>query len=120
MGAVTVKPERRVFEGVGVRIVGDVVGDPSAQPVLLMHGGGQTRHSWSAATMELGRRGYHAISIDLRGHGDSDWAPGGAYDLSNYRDDVLKVIDTLPAAPVMVGASLGGMTGMLVIGETAA
>jgi pimeloyl-ACP methyl ester carboxylesterase len=114
----SVKVERRVFEGVGVKLVADVTGDPAAQPVLLMHGGGQTRFSWSAATLELGRRGYHAVSLDLRGHGESDWAPGGAYDLSNYRDDVLRVIDTLPATPVIVGASLGGMTGMLAIGET--
>ena len=118
VGAAVMKAERRVFEGVGVKIIGDVVGDPSAQPVLLMHGGGQTRFSWSAATLELGRRGYHAVSIDLRGHGDSDWAPDGNYDLSSYRDDVLRVIDTLPAPPVIVGASLGGMTGMLAIGET--
>jgi len=118
VGSAEMKLERREFEGAGVKLVGDVVGDPTAQPVLLMHGGGQTRHSWAAATMELGRRGYHATSIDMRGHGESDWAPDGNYELGSYRDDVLRVIETLPAPPVIVGASLGGMTGMLAIGET--
>ena len=118
VGSAAMKIERRSYQGVGVKLVADVVGDPSAQPVLLMHGGGQTRHSWSAATNELGRRGYHAVSLDLRGHGESDWAPDGGYDLSCYRDDVLRVIDTFSAPPVIVGASLGGMTGMLAIGET--
>ena len=111
--------ERRMFRGVGVDLVADVVGDPSGRPVLLMHGGGQTRHSWSAATNELGRRGYHAISLDLRGHGESSWAPDGVYELTRYRDDVYAVLEQIPAMPVMVGASLGGISAMLAIGESA-
>lgn len=110
--------ERRVFKGVDVDLVGDIVGDPSGRPVLLMHGGGQTRHSWAAATAELGRRGYYAVSIDLRGHGDSDWAPDGVYELSRYRDDVFKVVEQMPPMPVMVGASLGGISALLAIGES--
>jgi pimeloyl-ACP methyl ester carboxylesterase len=112
--------ERRVFRGVDVELVGDVVGDPAGRPVLLMHGGGQTRHSWSAATSELGRRGYYAVSIDLRGHGESNWAPDGNYDLGRYRDDILSLLEQLPPRPVMVGASLGGITAILAIGESSA
>lgn len=112
------KPERRIFLGAGVNLAADVVGDPAGQPVLLMHGGGQTRHSWSAATVELGRRGYYAVSIDLRGHGESDWAPDGVYEISRYRDDVYRLLEALPAPPVMVGASLGGITALLAIGES--
>jgi len=114
------RSERRTFSGAGVKLVGDVVGDPSGQSILMMHGGGQTRHSWSAATRELGRRGYHVFSVDLRGHGESDWAPDGSYELSSYRDDILSLLKEVPGYPVIVGASLGGLTGMLVIGETQA
>lgn len=114
-----VKSVQTMFtRGDGLRLVADVAGPEDAPTVILMHGGGQTRHSWSAATMELGRRGYHAVSIDLRGHGDSDWAPNRCYAFDSYRDDALSVIATLSAPPVIVGASLGGMTGMLAIGET--
>jgi len=83
-----------------------------------MHGGGQTRHSWAAATVELGRRGYHAVSLDLRGHGESDWAPGGSYALTDYRDDVYALLKIFAAPPVMVGASLGGMTALAAIAES--
>lgn len=109
----TVKIERRAFAGAGVEIVGDAIGDDRGRPVLLLHGGGQTRHSWSSAAMGLASRGYYAVSIDLRGHGDSGWAEGGAYAISAYRDDAIAVARQLPARPVLAGASLGGIASML-------
>jgi pimeloyl-ACP methyl ester carboxylesterase len=111
-------PERRTFQGVGVRLAGDVLGDPSGTPVLLLHGGGQTRHSWSAAQRALARRGYLAVSIDFRGHGDSEWSVERDYRMSMMKDDVLAVIDQLPALPVLVGASMGGIASLLAVGET--
>jgi pimeloyl-ACP methyl ester carboxylesterase len=113
-------PERRAFAGAGVELIGDVVGDPARRPVLLLHGGGQTRHSWSSAAVELARRGYHAVSIDMRGHGDSGWSGDGDYRMTLFRDDVLAMIDQLPSPPVLVGASLGGVASLLAIGESEA
>ncbi len=113
-------PERRAFAGAGVELIGDVVGDPAHRPVLLLHGGGQTRHSWSSAAVELARRGYHAVSIDMRGHGDSGWSGDGDYRMTLFRDDVLAMIDQLPSPPVLVGASLGGVASLLAIGESEA
>lgn len=55
----------------GVELVGDVGGDSSAPIVILLHGGGQTRHSWGGAMRELVRRGYCVINLDARGYGDS-------------------------------------------------
>jgi alpha-beta hydrolase superfamily lysophospholipase len=37
--------------------------------VILLHGGGQTRHSWSGAAQALAQRGYRVINFDARGHG---------------------------------------------------
>ena len=68
----------------GVMLAADVAGDPDAQTVLLFHGGGQTRHSWGGTLRALVGRGYHVASVDLRGHGDSDWSPGGNYDGSVF------------------------------------
>lgn len=101
----------------GVRLCGDAWGDAEAPPVLLLHGGGQTRHSWSGCGARLAVEGWHAIALDLRGHGESDWAPGGAYMPEDFVADLAAVSAALPRRPIVVGASLGGMTGLLAEGE---
>jgi len=100
------------------RIVATSVGDPSDPPVVLCHGGGQTRHSWHTTTADLGRSGWHAVSIDLRGHGDSEWAADGDYSLEAFRDDVITVARSL-GRPVLIGASLGGTSSLAALGHTA-
>lgn len=106
--------ERVEFEGVGVKIIGDVAGPENGPPVLYLHGGGQTRQSWGNAVEEAARRGYRAVTVDLRGHGESGWAPGGRYSMADFSGDIRRVIATLGAAPVLVGASLGGLVGMAI------
>jgi peroxiredoxin len=103
----------------GVELVGDMRGDPDAPTVLLLHGGGQTRHSWGGTAESLARRGWCAITIDARGHGESEWHDDGDYSLTAFALDVLEVARSLPSAPFVVGASLGGCTAMLLEGELA-
>lgn len=103
------------YQGLG--LCADVGGDPSQQPVILLHGGGQTRHSWGKAARELIKRGYYVINLDLRGHGDSEWSANGDYRLSAFVDDLKGVIATLTQPPALVGASLGGVMSLLTIGE---
>jgi pimeloyl-ACP methyl ester carboxylesterase len=107
---------RRYAGDNGVQLVADVGGDPAAPPVILMHGGGQTRHSWGGAMRELVRRGYHVINLDARGHGQSDWAPDGDYGFSTQARDLDRIIATLSAKPALVGASMGGATGLILAG----
>ena len=109
--------ERIEFEGAGVTIVADADGPPDATPVLFLHGGGQTRQSWGKAIAEAARRGYRAISLDLRGHGESGWSPDSRYDIDLFADDVRKVIEAIGQAPVLVGASLGGIASLIVAGN---
>ena len=59
----------------GVSLKGDAWGDPAHAPALLLHGGGQTRHAWAGTAIALARRGWYAVAVDQRGHGESDWAP---------------------------------------------
>lgn len=103
----------------GVSVAADVGGDPAAPAVLLLHGGGQTRHSWAAATTALVAGGFHVISLDARGHGDSDWSPDGDYSIDTLADDLRAVIATLPAPPALVGASMGGASALHAVGSSA-
>ena len=102
----------------GVRIAGDSWGDPTGPLVLLQHGGGQTRHAWKGAGEKLGTEGYHAVAFDARGHGDSDWAPDGLYGQDVMVEDLERVVAALGGRrPVLVGASMGGGTSLVAVGE---
>ncbi|NND74313.1 MAG: alpha/beta hydrolase [Ilumatobacter sp.] len=86
--------------------------DGPSTPVVLAHGGGQTRHSWGGTASTLAARGHRVLSIDLRGHGDSSWASDGDYSMAAYCADALRALDWLGEPAAWVGASLGGMTGL--------
>ncbi|WP_156670740.1 alpha/beta hydrolase [Mycobacterium sp. E136] len=98
-----------------VTMVADAYGDPSDPPVVLLHGGGQTRHSWGSTAADLGAKSWYAVTVDLRGHGDSTWSPDGYYGLDRFAGDVIKVADYLGRPPVYVGASLGGNSSLAAI-----
>ena len=102
----------------GISLVGDAYGEREAWPVLLLHGGGQTRHAWGKTAEALARAGWRAVSIDLRGHGDSDWAPNGDYSFTSFGADCIAVCDQLGRPPVLVGASLGGVSAILAEGNS--
>ena len=59
----------------GITLIADERGPADAPPVLFLHGGGQTRHAWGGAAGRIAERGWRTITLDLRGHGESDWAP---------------------------------------------
>jgi len=101
----------------GLRLAGDGHGNPAAPPVVLLAGGGQTRHAWGGTAAKLGRRGWYAITVDQRGHGDSDWAADGDYTIQCYADDLRAVCTQLATPPAIVGASLGGIAALLAVGE---
>ncbi len=111
---------RRYSGHQGLSLAADVGGDPAHPPVILLHGGGQTRHAWSRAARELVRAGYHVICPDARGHGDSGWAEDANYRLDAFAGDLRAIIATLHQAPALIGASLGGGTALLAIGESQA
>ncbi len=97
----------------GGRLVATAWGERDAPIVLLLHGGGQTRQSWGGTAERLATSGRHAITLDMRGHGESDWCPEGRYRVANFRDDLSAVLGTLPRPAMLVGASLGGITSLL-------
>lgn len=101
----------------GVRLVGERRGDENSPIVLLLHGGGQTRHAWSNAAKRIASVGFCAITLDARGHGDSQWAPEGDYSIDALVEDLCGVIKQLGGVHSVVGASMGGITAMVAVGE---
>jgi non-heme chloroperoxidase len=101
----------------GIELAADAYGDPSHPPVLLLHGGGQTRFAWGGTAAQLAADGWYAVSMDLRGHGESAWDDAGDYSVNAYVDDVRAVVPQLGTKPVLVGASLGGIASLLAEGE---
>lgn len=101
----------------GVGLVGDVEGNPSDPTVVLLHGGGQTRYSWSAAMRTLVEAGFHVINYDSRGHGDSDWSADGDYTFPLRAQDLRTVLEEVTGRFALVGASLGGITSLQALGD---
>ncbi|OQY66185.1 MAG: alpha/beta hydrolase [Polyangiaceae bacterium UTPRO1] len=101
----------------GITLAGDAWGDASAAPVLLLPGGGQTRHSWRGTGRAIAHAGWQALALDARGHGDSAWAADGDYTIDAFAADLRAVVAALGRPPIVVGASLGGITALLAEGE---
>jgi pimeloyl-ACP methyl ester carboxylesterase len=100
----------------GLRLRADEFGDADGPAVVLLHGGGQTRHAWGSTARVLAERGWHVYRVDLRGHGESDWPDDGDYGPEAFAGDVYAIATAMPAPPVLVGASLGGIASMVAIG----
>jgi pimeloyl-ACP methyl ester carboxylesterase len=104
------------LRGAGGRLAADLTEPGSSRGfVMLLHGGGQTRHSWHGTAAALAGQRWTTLTYDARGHGDSDWAASGDYSIDAYVTDLYLIIDqVVPPRPlVLVGASLGGITILL-------
>ncbi len=101
----------------GLRLVADAAGHPDNPPVLLFHGGGQTRHAWGTTVEALASTGFRALTVDMRGHGESEWSPDGDYTIDAFAGDLLAVARTFDQPPALVGASLGGIASLIAAGE---
>jgi pimeloyl-ACP methyl ester carboxylesterase len=111
-------PEHVFFDGAGVQLAGERwSANPSKGVVLLLHGGGQTRHSWKRTASRLAAVGWTTITLDTRGHGESGWAADRDYSMDAFVADLRAVADTMPRPPVVIGASMGGLTALVSEGE---
>ena len=103
----------------GLTIAGDAWGPKSGRLVMLLHGGGQTRHAWKGAGETLAAAGYRAIAFDARGHGDSGWAERAEDYIADKMVEDLKAVIAAEGGekPALVGASMGAGTSLLAVGE---
>ena len=99
--------------GDGLRLSGSRLSMPGPQ-VLLAHGFGQTRHSWAGTQERLGDAGFGSLAWDMRGHGESQSNPANhSYSVSDFIGDHIAAAGLVGGQPVLVGASMGGLTGLL-------
>ncbi|MBN8871615.1 MAG: alpha/beta hydrolase [Rhodospirillales bacterium] len=88
-------------------------GAPDAPPIVLLHGGHQSAHSWDLVSLHLAQS-YRVLALDQRGHGDSEWARDVEYSNHTMSLDVEAFIATLGLrCPVLIGHSMGGRNAML-------
>ena len=101
----------------GLKIAADVWGSDNKKLVILLHGGGQTRHAWGETGKKLAEAGYHSVALDLRGHGDSEWHSDADYTIKAYKEDLVSIIKEINKPASLIGASLGGMASLLLAGD---
>src|SRR6478672_7869679 len=83
-------------------------GDSEAPPVLMLHGGNQSSHSWDLVSLHLSNR-FHVYAFDQRGHGDTEWSRELDYSMEAMIVDVLAFIgDQEIVRPIIFGHSMGG------------
>ena len=94
-------------------------GDERDPALLFAHGFGQTRHAWSASAAALAGEHWHCITADARGHGESGWRDDGNYDFAQFVDDLVAVARSSATPPILIGASMGGLLGLIAQAEYA-
>ena len=112
-------PETVTFRGVdGLSLIADEwnrgAASAEAHPsILMLHGGGQNRYSWKNTGQILADAGFHVIAMDSRGHGDSDRSPTANYSVESLCTDTLQVLYQIGRPVALIGARMGGLTGIL-------
>ena len=90
-------------------------GDPGAPPLVLLHGGNQSAHSWDLVSLHLAGR-YRVLALDQRGHGDSEWARDASYGIGEMAEDAIAFIAQQGLErPIVMGHSMGGRVTMEVL-----
>ena len=97
--------KHRVREG--VKLCFDETGSGSP-PVVLVHGWTCNRSYFAPQRDHLAKR-HRVVSVDLRGHGESD-KPKQPYPIPEFADDLAWLCRELRVEkPVVIGHSMGGM-----------
>lgn len=88
-------------------------GAPDAPPIVLLHGGHQSAHSWDLVSLHLASK-YRVLALDQRGHGDSEWSRDANYSNHEMSLDAEAFMDALELEkPVLMGHSMGGRNSLL-------
>ncbi len=91
-------------------------GDPSNPPIIMLHGIGRIAHTFAHIAPRFAAD-YHVMAVDMRGHGDSGWAPDAAYTVRDYVSDIEAMADALDLEDIVIwGNSTGGRVAQMFAG----
>lgn len=107
-----VQPESKFVEANGLRIHYLDWGNAGAPAVVCVHGLGGAAEGFNGFARHFRDR-FHILAVDIRGHGESEWSPQGAYE---YADEATDLTDFVAALGLdrftLVGTSMGGRIAM--------
>ena len=91
-------------------------GVPDKQPLIMLHGIGRVAHTFDHIAPHFSSK-YHVMAVDMRGHGDSDWDPKGAYLVEDYVKDIEGLAQQLGLQRIVIwGNSTGGRVAQVFAG----
>ena len=109
------EPTQHFFQSQRLRLSYWDWGNEGAPPLVLMHGGRDHSRTWDRIA-EAFRDDHHVVAPDLRGHGDSDWAPGSQYGVPDFIPDLVRLIETVGGHAAVMAHSFGGQVATLTAG----
>jgi pimeloyl-ACP methyl ester carboxylesterase len=101
----------RSADGTGLHV--EAFGPEDGETVVLAHGWTEALRYWTYVIRGLKEKGLRVVAYDLRGHGDSEPAENGDYDIPRFGEDLEAVLAaTVPEGrrAVVAGHSLGAMS----------
>jgi pimeloyl-ACP methyl ester carboxylesterase len=104
-------PQEKIFDTGKVKINYLDSGSPSAEPLVMLHGGAWRWQEYLSLIPSLSQR-WHVYAMDLRGNGRSEWV-AGHYRLEDFAEDIVAFLRQLNAPVVLVGHSLGGAIALM-------
>lgn len=104
-------PQEKIFDTGKVKINYLDSGSPSAEPLVMLHGGAWRWQEYLTLIPSLSQR-WHVYAMDLRGNGRSGWV-AGHYRLADFSGDIVSFLKQLNAPAVLVGHSLGGAIALM-------
>ncbi len=115
------EPRQRYFDHDGLKLHYWEWGDPNEETYVFVHGVRDQGRSWDQFLEALTSRGVpikHAVALDLRGHGDSEWPSSGrGYQHEDFLSDLVGLLKHLEKEPItLIGHSLGGSMCLLYAG----
>lgn len=105
--------ESKFVKANGLRLHYLDYGGPAKPMLVCLHGRNGNAHAFDQIAPLLCET-HHVISLDFRGHGDSQWGPPSEYIPANYLRDFIDFFPTLNVAQLsLIGSSLGGVVAMI-------
>jgi pimeloyl-ACP methyl ester carboxylesterase len=108
-------PEEKIFDANAIELNYLDAGVPSAEPLVMLHGGAWCWQEYLSLIPSLAKR-WHTYALDLRGNGRSAWVPE-TYRLQDFVEDNAQFLKQLDRPAILVGHSIGGVIALMLAGQ---